>query len=134
MLASGVEAAMVAHARQTAPAECCGLLIGSSAEIVEAVAARNSAADPRRRYVIDPQDHLQALRAARRRGLDVVGAYHSHVHSEARPSPTDAAEAFGDFLFVIVGLGHDPPEVTAWIWAEGNFMPVSLVRFPKGKG
>ena len=50
--------------------------------------------------------------------------------SAAQPSPTDAAEAFGDFLFVIVGLGAGPPEVTAWIWADGNFTAVPLVRVP----
>jgi proteasome lid subunit RPN8/RPN11 len=133
-LADGVEEAMLAHARQTAPAECCGLLIGAPGEVVDVMPARNIAEDPSRRYLIDPRDHLSALRLARVRGLAVVGAYHSHPQSAAQPSPTDAAEAFGDFLFVIVGLGADPPQLTAWIWAGGNFAPVPLVRFRKGEG
>jgi desampylase len=129
-----VEAALVAHARAAAPAECCGLLIGTADEVVDAVTARNVADDPAARYLIDPRDHLQALRAARRSGLDVIGAYHSHPRSAARPSQTDAAEAFAEFLFVIVGLATEPPEVTGWIWADGNFAAVPLVRFPEGKG
>jgi proteasome lid subunit RPN8/RPN11 len=134
LLSERVEAALVAHARQTAPGECCGLLIGTPEEVVDAVAARNLADDPATRYVIDPRDHLQALRSARQRGLQVVGAYHSHPRSAARPSATDAAEAFSEFVFVIVGLATHPPEVTAWTWVDGNFAPLPLVRFPEGKG
>jgi proteasome lid subunit RPN8/RPN11 len=58
----------------------------------------------------------------------VVGAYHSHPRSHATPSATDAADAFAGFLYVIVGLTSIPPELTAWIWADGNFTPVPLVR------
>jgi len=133
-LSAQIEADMIAHARRTAPSECCGLLVGTCDEVVEAVVATNLANDPARRYLIDPQDHMRAIRSARQRGLQVIGAYHSHPQSAARPSAADAADAFSDFVFVIVGLGQDPPEVTAWTWSGGNFVPVPLVRFPKGKG
>ena len=83
---------VIAHAREMAPAECCGLLVGSAREIVAAVRAANLADNPSR-FLIDPKDHIRARREARARGLDVVGFYHSHPHSDARPSPTDLAEA-----------------------------------------
>lgn len=127
-IAPAVEAALVAHARAEAPRECCGLLIGTDTEIVEAVAARNLAEPADSRYLVDPRDHLRAIRDARRRGLQVIGAYHSHPRSAAAPSVTDAAEGFAHFLFVIVGLGAERPEVTAWTWADGNFTAVPLVR------
>jgi proteasome lid subunit RPN8/RPN11 len=123
-----VEAAILAHARQAIPAECCGLLLGLADTIVEARPARNVAEDPMRRYLIDPADHLQALRTARERSLDVVGAYHSHPRSLATPSPTDREAGFSHFLFLIVGLGADPPEFRAWHWDDGNFTAVPLVR------
>jgi proteasome lid subunit RPN8/RPN11 len=59
-----------------------------------------------------------------------VGAYHSHPRSRAIPSPTDAAEGFGHFVFLIAGLGTDPPELTAWVWVDGNFVAAPLVRVP----
>jgi proteasome lid subunit RPN8/RPN11 len=127
-LLAPVESAIVAHARSAAPDECCGLLLGTADTISEARPARNIAGDVRRRYLIDPVDHLAAIREARQRSLDVVGAYHSHPRSAAIPSATDAAEAFGAFLFVIVGLDAEPPEIRAWTWAEGNFTAVPLVR------
>ena len=128
-IASRVEAAILAHARAEAPRECCGLLIGAAGEIVDAVAAANLASNPATRYLIDPRDHLRAIRDARARGLEVIGAYHSHPRSDASPSATDAAEGFTNFLFIIVGLTADPPQVTGWSWADGNFAPVPLVRF-----
>ena len=66
VLSKNVDAAIVSHARQAAPEECCGLLLGNAGEIVDAFAARNIADDPARRYLIDPRDHLNALRTTPR--------------------------------------------------------------------
>jgi proteasome lid subunit RPN8/RPN11 len=129
-LPDGVASAIIEHARETAPHECCGLLIGDDARIAAAVRARNLADEPGRRYLIDPQDHLAAIHLARARKQQVIGAYHSHAHSRAVPSATDTAEAFPNFLFVIVGLGPDPPELLAWTLVDGNFIAVPLVRDP----
>lgn len=123
-----VEAAILAHARREAPGECCGLLLGDSTSIVDAAPARNVSDDPTRRYLIDPADHFHALRDARQRSLELVGAYHSHPRSRAVPSETDRAAGFSHFVFLIVGLAADPPELTAWHWVDGNFIPWPLVR------
>jgi proteasome lid subunit RPN8/RPN11 len=123
-----VEAAVLAHARAAAPSECCGLLLGRADRVVEARPTQNVAADPLKRYEIDPVAHLDAIRDARRRALEVVGAYHSHPRGAATPSPRDVEQAFGEFLFVIVGLGRDEPVVCGWQWIGGNFAAVRLVR------
>lgn len=128
ILPDTVEAAILDHARRQAPDECCGLLLGAPGALVEAVPTANVADEPRRRYRIDPRDHLRILHAARARGLDIVGAYHSHPRSAAVPSETDGAEAFTNFVFLIVGLGVDPPDLRAWMWDGGNFAAVPLVR------
>lgn len=128
------EGAIVAHARQAAPDECCGLLIGGARTIVDAWPARNIAEAPDRRYLVDPRDHLAAIRHARTRDLEVIGAYHSHPASTATPSRTDAQEGFENFLYVIVGLGGASPEVEAWRWSDGNFTRVPLVRTAEGAG
>jgi desampylase len=131
-LADGVREAIIDHARQTAPEECCGLLVGTAAKIIDCVAAANIAEAPTRRYLVDPRDHLQAIRSARGRGLEVIGAYHSHPAGRAIPSATDCSAGFADFLFVIVGLALEPPELLAWAWSNGNFTSVPLVRVREG--
>jgi proteasome lid subunit RPN8/RPN11 len=98
-----VIAEMLAHARDEAPNECCGLLIGRRGAVESAVRARNLEAGPTR-YLVDPQDHFAAMKNARARRLLVIGAYHSHPSGAPTPSASDIAEASGgsDFLYVIV--------------------------------
>lgn len=46
--------------------------------------------------------------------LDIVAYYHSHTHTEARPSPTDVRLAQDPTaLWVLVSLTHEP-NVRAW--------------------
>jgi proteasome lid subunit RPN8/RPN11 len=97
-------------ARTAAPQECCGLLLGE-ATVEEARPAANVAADPRRRFEIDPQALVDAHRAARTGGPQVLGYYHSHPAGPAEPSATDRALAPGDGkLWAIAG----PRGVTFW--------------------
>jgi proteasome lid subunit RPN8/RPN11 len=120
---------MVSHARQESPNECCGLLIGEALEITGVERARNLRSSPVR-FLIDPEAHFAAIRRARAEGVAVIGAYHSHPDSAARPSATDRAEvSYPEFLYVIVSLGDDwtAPEVRAYRLVEGNFEPVELV-------
>lgn len=118
----------VAHAREAAPDECCGILLGRGDDIVEAFRARNIADDPATRFLIDPADHFAALRAARARGLEVVGFYHSHPASPAEPSARDVAEfAYPGHLYLIVSLQSEPADVGLFRFDAGDFQRVSFV-------
>jgi len=125
-----VVAAIEAHARQTAPEECCGLLLGTGSAIMQSARAGNVSAEPLRRYEIAPREHFAAIRRARNQGLDVIGAYHSHPLSAPEPSEIDRQQAFGNFIFVIVSLRGAAAEMAAWRLDGGNFIPVPLVRNP----
>ncbi len=118
---------IVDHARREQPRECCGLLVGhggGTVLVLEAVPARNLAEDPNR-FFLDPVDHIRTRREARNRGLDVVGYYHSHPHSPARPSARDLAEAtYVDALYLIVSLETTPAVVRAYELADGAFIEV----------
>jgi proteasome lid subunit RPN8/RPN11 len=105
---------MAAHAQAESPRECCGLLIGIAGHVVEARRAPNLSGDPNR-FLLDPQAHVEALRDARRRALQVVGFYHSHPHSQAVPSPRDLADAlYPDHLHAIVSLLGDAIETRVY--------------------
>jgi desampylase len=120
---------IIAHAREARPAECCGVLIGCGDEIVEAVRIRNLA-EGTARYFLDPQEHIDARRAARNRGLDVLGFYHSHPLTPAEPSATDVSEAtYANYLYLILGLGRveDVPEARLYRLVEMEFVEEPLV-------
>ena len=119
---------IVRHAREAAPAECCGLLLGHAVEITEAVRTRNVADQAQSRFVIDPKDHIDGRRDARRRGLEVIGFYHSHPCSPASPSETDRAEAaYPDHLYLIVSLAGAAPDIAMFRLDRGNFHRLSFV-------
>ncbi len=102
--------AVIDHAMRAAPAECCGLLIGSPEHVAYAVAMRNVERG-RTRYRLDDREHIELRRWLRRctPALAIQGVYHSHPASAPMPSPTDIAEAgYPDWLFVIVGLKPRP--------------------------
>jgi len=121
---------MLAHAREEAPRECCGLLIGRDGIVERAMRARNTDDVPTRRYLIDPADHFAAIRAARELRREVIGAYHSHPSSVPVPSPTDLAEADNgsEFLYVIVSPWNG--DVRAYRYDRDGFRNCPLTLIP----
>jgi len=113
------------RARAEAPRECCGVLLGKGTAIERAIPTANLSPDPDR-YLINPQDHVDALRAARARALEVIGFFHSHPHSDAQASATDVAEiSYSGFLYLIVGLGTVPPDIRVFRAATSSLEQVA---------
>jgi len=118
--------AVVGHARREDPMECCGLLIGAGDDVLESRPARNLRRS-RTAYLVDPEDHFAAIRAARAAGLAVVGGYHSHPRSLPVPSVTDITGATDpEFLYLIVSLAGTEPEIAAYRIRDGAFREVPL--------
>jgi proteasome lid subunit RPN8/RPN11 len=118
---------VIAHARADAPAECCGVLVGSGSLVSAAVRARNIAPAPTTTFLIEPADHFAALREARRRTLDIVGFYHSHPTTPAAPSSIDLDEAsYPDHLYLIVSLAASSPDVRLYRLVAGAFVEIDF--------
>jgi proteasome lid subunit RPN8/RPN11 len=119
---------VVAHARDEAPLECCGVMIGSPDEVISVVRGRNVAGNPGREFLLDPADHFTAIRRARAIGADVIGFYHSHPRSPPVPSPTDRDRAnYPNHLYGIVSLAGESPQLDLFRLVDGNFVPVAFV-------
>lgn len=105
---------MLDHCRTGLPNEACGLLAGVDGEVVEVYGIANADASPVT-YTIEPEGHFSALMDAEARGLEIIGAFHSHVDGPARPSPTDIeAAAEPDWVWVVVGPMSGDPDVGAF--------------------
>jgi proteasome lid subunit RPN8/RPN11 len=119
-IAASVVDAVIAHAKESQPRECCGVLLGKADGITHAIPAPNLA-DSSTRFLLDPKTHIEARRTARARELDVVGFYHSHPHSRAYPSATDLAEAaYPECVHLIVGFVQGEPEVRLFKYVDGT--------------
>jgi len=126
-IASSVVDEVTAHATECQPLECCGLLLGASDHITQAVRAPNIAESPTR-FLIDPHAHIEALRTARNQCLQVIGFYHSHTHSQPYPSATDLAEAaYPECVHLIVGFVDGKAEVRLFDYKNGSASELPLL-------
>ena len=110
-------AAIIAHARESAPQECCGLIGGSSEGRAQTIyRARNVATDPLVTYEAAAEDLFAAQRAMREHGEQLLAIYHSHPRAtDPEPSPTDVRLAYyPSAVYLIAGLGNDEPCLRAF--------------------
>jgi len=105
------------------PNECCGILIGSvndasGAKVVRhAQAIRNAQTDSEQyhRFLITPEDMLEAELTARKLKADVIGFYHSHPDHPSAPSEYDKDHALPFYSYVIVAVEKGADRVlTSW--------------------
>lgn len=107
-----------AHGEEAYPKECCGVLLGISAEdgwwVAASVRADNARTDAaHNRYSIDPAELVKIERQAREAGMDIAGFYHSHPDHPAQWSTTDFAEAHWlGCSYVITAVAHGQAAVT----------------------
>lgn len=95
---------IIAHAREGAPEEICGIISGVGNRATELVRARNEAENRIMDYWVDAQTLLKQFEFEER-GEEMVAIYHSHPVDPAYPSATDARNAFyPDSTYLICSL------------------------------
>jgi proteasome lid subunit RPN8/RPN11 len=128
-------AQIVAHAREEAPNECCGVVavaaeqVGAERALARRVRrARNVHASPKR-FEIDGRDVLAAMREFEEQGWEIGAIYHSHTHTEPYPSQTDVnfAANWPGVEWIIVGVADaEAPELRSYLIEEGVIREVAL--------
>lgn len=119
---------IVAHAREDAPDECCGMIGARDGRAVSLYRARNAEASPLR-YFVHPQDQFRIMERMDERGEELGAIYHSHTNSAAYPSQTDVnlAEAWPDPLYVICSISDpDSPDVRGFAIRDRAIEEVAL--------
>lgn len=123
---------IVAHAREEFPNECCGIMAGVDGQAHRLYRISNTARSPYR-YLMDPQEQLNADKDAEKNGWDFVAFYHSHTHSPAYPSVTDVRMALqSGYLsvnYVLVSLeDREIPDIRAYRISEtGEIIEEELI-------
>ncbi|MCE9621457.1 MAG: M67 family metallopeptidase [Actinomycetia bacterium] len=119
-------ARMIGAAYDGYPLEACGLLVGKGTRVHRYVACTNEAASARV-YTVPGKELLRAEREAEADGLEIIGVFHSHTHSEPYPSPTDVAQAPDPtWLYVIVSLKREAPEARCYRLVDGAISEVPI--------
>ncbi|MCL2231089.1 MAG: M67 family metallopeptidase [Treponema sp.] len=93
------------------PNECCGILIGEideegvkTVKYTEAIRNAREDGEQYHRFLITPEDMMQAEITARKRKEDVIGFYHSHPDHPAVPSDYDKEHALPFYSYIIVSV------------------------------
>jgi proteasome lid subunit RPN8/RPN11 len=117
---------LVAHAREDAPNECCGLIGGRDGAAETAYRARNAEASPLR-YNLDPQDQFRIMTQMEEKGEELSGIYHSHTASPAYPSQTDInLAAYPDVIYLIISLAEGEKDLRGFDITDGEVTEVEL--------
>jgi len=123
---------VVAHCLDAHPLEACGLLAGMPPEDgvagVSAFFPADNAVASARLYEVEPRALLQADRRAEEAGQQLLGVYHSHTHTDAKPSPTDIRQAPDPgWHYVLVSLRDSLPSVRSWRIQDGKITEEPVV-------
>jgi proteasome lid subunit RPN8/RPN11 len=71
------------------------------------------------RYLLTAEDYLRGEQEAARRGLDVLGVFHSHPDHPNRPSEFDREWAMPWFSYIITSVqAGRAVESRAWVLSE----------------
>ena len=117
-----VRQTLLHEAQARAPKEACGILLGRFGRIWTAQPATNTHPTPHTHFEIAPQALIDAHRAEREGGLQVLGYYHSHPGGEPYPSETDRAQSARDGkIWAIIGSDR----VMFWHDTEEGFVALS---------
>jgi proteasome lid subunit RPN8/RPN11 len=126
---------LIAHCYDGLPDEACGLLAGRLQPgtlvpdgRIDVVYPTVNADASARTYSVDSRDLIRSLRAAEAQGLELVGVFHSHTHTDAWPSPTDVRQAMEPtWLYVIVSLKDGDPVLRSFRISDGKIQETPVV-------
>ena len=113
---------IVAHAAESVPQECCGLVAASGDEAVRVYRVENVHEHPNYGYIVDGRELYARLDEIEGEGWRLGAIYHSHPRTAPIPSQTDinlaVVEGVGPVwpgtLYIIVGFETAAPQVRAY--------------------
>jgi proteasome lid subunit RPN8/RPN11 len=124
VIPTSVKREIEGQAVEAYPRECCGILIGhevsSVLRVVDRLVPMKNTFDETEQYhrfTVDPLAQIAAEKSADEEGKVVLGYYHSHPDSPARPSEYDRQHMppWSFYSQVIVSIAkRKPAEMTAW--------------------
>lgn len=110
---------IASHAKETYPLECIGLLLGrfDGGGEVSLVRPAHNLKTELDRYELDPLDFIMAEEEAEKKGLEIIGFYHSHPDDRPHPSAYDRERAWEEYFYLIISVWKGiPGEAKVWVF------------------
>jgi len=112
---------MKLHAGHAYPEECCGMLLGNDDDsgriVYDVIEMKNERSESRgRRFLITPEEYRRVEEDAAKRGLGIIGLYHSHPDHPAEPSQFDLEHAMPWWSYMILSVeARRATTVRSWV-------------------
>jgi proteasome lid subunit RPN8/RPN11 len=116
--------AVIKHACEGCPLEVCGIL-GGTGDTVSDIYRMTNTDQSNEHFMMDPREQFAVMKEMRSKGLEILGIYHSHPESPARPSAEDIRLALTpNVSYVIVSLeAANNPVMKSFRIAAGRVEP-----------
>jgi proteasome lid subunit RPN8/RPN11 len=116
------------QAERELPNEACGYLAGKEGRVLKAYPMRNVDQSPEH-FSFDPAEQFKVIREARKEELKIVGNYHSHPSTPARPSEEDIRLANDPAIsYVIISLAEKIPVIRSFQIRENQVEPEEITE------
>lgn len=118
---------MVDHARTEAPIEACGILAGRDGRIQTSYPMTNTDTSSEH-FMMEPAEQFKVAKEIRAAGLDMLGVYHSHPETPARPSQEDIRLALAPGVAHVIVSLLDPecPMVKGFEIRDGQVTEITI--------
>lgn len=122
---------IIKQAKDHLPIECCGVLAGyihdESAEVIEIYPMTNIDNSPEH-FSLDPKEQFEVYQDIKGKGLKLLGNYHSHPMTPARPSAEDIRLAYDPKAFyTIISLASDQPVIKCFKIIDGQPSEIQVI-------
>lgn len=106
--------AIFEHATTQAPVEACGYLAGKDDRVLTYYRMTNMD-HSEEHFSFDPEEQFRVIKATRKEGIKLIGVYHSHPVTPARPSKEDIHLAYDPaIIYVIVSLADNKKTIKSF--------------------
>jgi proteasome lid subunit RPN8/RPN11 len=115
---------MIAHGRKGLPHEACGIFAGENQgekKIVREVYCLTNIDKSAEHFSIAPEEQFKVIADIRKKGLVLLGNFHTHPETPARPSAEDVRLAFDPALsYVIISFEEETPVLRSFTVHQGQ--------------
>ncbi|HWR31281.1 MAG TPA: M67 family metallopeptidase [Negativicutes bacterium] len=127
---------MLDQARSGSPKEVCGLIAGedkAQLRVIKKIYPLKNMDDSAEHFAMDPREQFTAVKDMRYNKLTLLGNYHSHPASPARPSQEDIRLAFdAGASYLILSLAQEQAPVLRGFRIQNGEVEEETIKIVEG--